>query len=215
MDKSFIKIIQQKIKTPLFTEEDLKLLFHEKSLIQIHSSLSYHIKKNHIIKFKRGVYSLVSIDEKIHFKKFTLGNSLYSPSYISFESALSYHGLIPEAVYEITSACYLSKKKRFETSIGIFTYTYSPVNPFFLEVEKDEENGFLIATPVRALFDLINRRKITYDNWDELELDLRIDFEDLKEYLVVYSANELLELGEAYKKKSTRKLADLLIRSFK
>ena len=66
------------------------------------------------------------------------------PSFISFESALSYHGLIPEAVCEVTSSCHLSKKKRFETSIGIFSYTHSPVKPFFLEVEKDEESGFLI-----------------------------------------------------------------------
>jgi hypothetical protein len=215
MNKSFIKVIQQKIKVTLFTEEDLKLLFHEKSLVQIHSSLSYHIKKNHILKFKRGVYSLVSSDEKIHFSKFSLGNILYSPSYISFESALSYHGLIPEAVYEITSACHLSKRKRFENSLGLFSYAHSPVKPFFLEVEKDEESGFLIASPIRALFDLIYRRKVIYSDLNGLELDLRIDLEDLKEHLQAYNASELLDLGEAYKKKSTRILANLLIRSFK
>lgn len=215
MNKSFIRRIQQNIKTPLFTEEDLKLLFHERSLVQIHSSISYHIKNNHILKFKRGVYSLVSLDEKIHFKKFELGNTLYSPSFISFESALSYHGLIPEAVYEVTSACYLSKKKRFDTSVGMFSYTHSPVNPFFLEVEKEQGNGFLIATPLRALFDLVYRRKIVYENLNDIDLDLRIDLDDLKEYLQGYKASDLLELGETYKKKSTRKLADLLIRSYK
>lgn len=215
MNKSFIKAIQQEIKTPLFTEEDLKLLFYNRSLPQIHSSLSYHIKKNHILKFKRGVYSLVSLDEKIHFKKFNLGNTLYSLSYISFESALSYYGLIPEAVYEVTSACHLAKKKRFDTTVGIFSYTHSPVKPFFLEVEKNKENGYLIASPIRALFDLIYRRKISYKNLNGLELDLRIDLNDLKEYLQDYNTSDLLQLGEAYKKKSTRALANLLIRSFK
>jgi hypothetical protein len=215
MNKPFIKTIQQKIKSSLFTEEDLKLLFHESSLAQIHSSLSYHIKNKHILKLKRGVYSLVSLDQKVYFSKFSLGNALYSPSFISFESALSFYGLIPEAVYEVTSACYLSKKKRFENSLGIFSYTHSPVSPFFLEVEKHEENGQLIATPLRALFDLIYRRKIVYENLNGLELDLRVDLDDLKVYLQEYSASELIELGEAYKKKSTRKLAYLLIRSFK
>jgi len=215
MKNSFIETIQKKIQTPLFTEEDLKILFYKSSLVQIHSSLSYHIKRNHILKFKRGVYSLVSLDEKIHFNKFNLGNTLYSPSFISFESALSYHGLIPEAVYELTSACYLSKKKRFETSIGIFSYSHSPIRPFFLEVEKDEESGFLIASPIRALFDLIYRRKITYESLDGLELDLRIDLDDLQDFLKDYNASDLLELAYAYKKKSTKTLANLLIRSFK
>ncbi|MDD3361788.1 MAG: hypothetical protein PHW34_08975 [Hespellia sp.] len=44
---------------------------------------------------------------------YLLAESIYGPSYLSFEFALSYHGLIPEAVYAFTSATFEKKKKNF------------------------------------------------------------------------------------------------------
>ena len=71
-------------------------------------------------------------------------------SYISFESALSHHGLIPETVYETTSATF-TKNKVFENSLGRFSFAYSPVDPFYLGIEKDEVTNAKIANPLRAL----------------------------------------------------------------
>jgi len=48
-------------------------------------------------------------------------NLLYTPSYVSFDYALSYYGLIPERVYEVTSAT-LHAKKIFETPLERFSY---------------------------------------------------------------------------------------------
>lgn len=42
---------------------------------------------------------------------YLLAGSIYGPSYLSFEYALSYHGLIPEAVYVMTCATFEKKKK--------------------------------------------------------------------------------------------------------
>lgn len=215
MEEGFLKTLQKHIKTPLFSDEDLKLLFRGKPLTTIHNSLSYHLKQKHIIKFKRGLYSLTSIDDKFHFSKFTLANALYAPSFISFESALSFHGLIPEAVHEVTSACFMPKKKSFESPMGAFSFCHSPVRPFFLGVEKDKEQGFLIANPVRSLFDLVNFRKRLYRKVSDLDLDFRIDLDDLENIINQYRAREILELADAYKKKNIKKLAELLIRSYK
>lgn len=215
MEDGFLKTLQKQIKTALFSDEDLKLLFRNKPLTAIHNSLSYHLKRKHIIKFKRGLYSLASIDDKFHFSKFTLANALYGPSFISFESALSFYGLIPEAVHEVTSACFMPKKKNFETPMGAFSFCYSPVRPFFLGVEKNSEQGFLIANPLRALFDLVYLRKRFYKDVSDLELDFRLDLDDFKNILRQYEASDILQLGEAYKKKNTKKLAEQLIRSFK
>ena len=37
----------------------------------------------------------------------------------------------------------------------------------------------------------------------------------LKNYLVSYEASEILNLGDLYKKKNTRKLAEILVKGFK
>lgn len=51
---------------------------------------------------------------------YLLAGSIYGPSYISFEYALSYYGMIPEAVYIVTCATF-DKKKKYETAFGTFT----------------------------------------------------------------------------------------------
>ena len=57
---------------------------------------------------------------------------MISPSYISFESALSYRGLIPEAVYTTTSAC-LKRARRFASKVGLFSFTPIPARAFMEE----------------------------------------------------------------------------------
>lgn len=215
MSSDFLKTLQKEAKAAPFTEEDLKIFFAEKPLTNIHSLLSYHLRNNHIMKLKRGVYVLTPLDETFHFSKFSLGNLLYSPSFVSFESALAFHGLIPEAVHEVTSACFQAKKKLFKTPLGIFSFSYSPVQPFFLDVEKNEKESFLIASPIRALFDLIYLRKRIYHSLNDLEDDFRIDLNDLSLFIAKYKADEILQLGENYKKSSTRILANLLVRGLK
>lgn len=211
MTNDFYSKVMSSVQSSIFTDEDLKLIFSGKELHQIHNSLSYHLKMKHMIKYKRGVYSLAGLRAVI--SVYELASKLYGPSYISFESALSHHGLIPEAVYEVTSACFQKKMKMFKTKVGNFSYVHSPVDPFLLEVEKIDHA--LMATPIRALFDTIYKRKIVYREIGDLDLDLRIDLDELKNIVEPYSANDLIGLGESYMKKSTQVLAQILIRSFK
>ena len=212
MSAEFLSRIKENLKLPLFTDDDLKLLFRDKEPSAIYNSLTYHVKNQHLERFRRGLYSLTSKGgEKHSFSKFKLANKLVLQSFISFESALSHHGLIPEAVHEITSAC-LSKNVVFDNSLGRFSFTYTPIDPFYLGVEKDEITDAKIAQPVRALFDLIYVRRRQYDNASDLESDFRIDLEELKKALGNFKPGEILELGDLYKKKTTKKLATILVR---
>ncbi len=61
---------------------------------------------------------------------FLIANKLYAPSYVSFEMALSYYGLIPEGVYAITSAT-SKKTATFQTPIGKFSYRTLKPQLFF------------------------------------------------------------------------------------
>lgn len=85
-----------------------------------------------------------------------LAASIYGSSYLSFDYALSYWHLIPEAVYAYTSATYDKKKrKQFKTAFGLFTYRDVPkqVFPIGIQIVKEGSYSFLIAQPEKALCD--------------------------------------------------------------
>lgn len=116
-----------------------------------------------------------------------LAASIYGPSYLSFDYALSYWHLIPEAVYAYTSATYDKKKKRqFKTAFGLFTYRDVPKQVFPLGIQIVEEGSysFLIAQPEKALCDkLYTISPVTSLQAFEALLfsDLRIDRETFLE----------------------------------
>lgn len=210
MTCSFIDSIQEIIKGKIFSDQDLKILFFDRPAHQVQNLITYHLNEGNILKYKRGLYTLSSSIRAGRVSKFEISNALYGPSYISFESALSHHGLIPEAVYEVTSACFLKNKKVFENDFGLFSFRHSPVKPFFLEVEK---SNVFIAKPLRALFDLVYSNRKEYKSISDIELDLRIDLVELFELIKNYSDEDLIKLGDLYKKNLTRSLAKIIVGS--
>ena len=87
---------------------------------------------------------------------YLLAGSIYGPSYISFEYALSRYGLIPEAVYAVTCATFeKKKKKKYETPFGTFTYRDVPSEAFPLGIRLVQEGDYFyrIAEPEKALCD--------------------------------------------------------------
>ena len=87
---------------------------------------------------------------------YRLANCICTPSYLSFEFALSYHGLIPEAVYNFTSATFEKKKKKiYKTPFGVFTYRDVPsaVYPYGITCISEQGYAIQIASPEKALCD--------------------------------------------------------------
>ena len=93
---------------------------------------------------------------------------------------MSYHGLIPEAVYATTSASIL-RNKTFETALGNFYYERLPTKNFFVGVDYVEQgkNLFLMATPWKALLDYIFCHKENWNDFSPVEESLRIEPEEL------------------------------------
>ena len=109
------------------------------------------VTSGELISVVRGLYET---DRNV--PGYYLAGSIYGPSYLSFEFALSYHSLIPEAVYQFTSATFEKKKKKqYATPYGTFTYRDVPSEAYPHGVELQEENGygFQIASPEKALCD--------------------------------------------------------------
>jgi hypothetical protein len=86
-----------------------------------------------------------------------LANLVYGPSYLSFEYALQYYGMIPERVEAMTSVT-TGRSRRFMTPLGLFSYRNIPIPAYQIgmtRIEYDETTAFLMATPEKALCDKI------------------------------------------------------------
>ena len=88
-----------------------------------------------IIRIRRGLYCLAPKYQKKGINLYALAQLVYGPSYVSLESALSWHGWIPEAVHAITGASF-KKAKEFTTPLGVFRYDRVPQQVFYTEVER-------------------------------------------------------------------------------
>ena len=137
-----------------------------------------------IIRLKRGLYvaspefsdKLLSIN--------LIANHLYGPSYVSCQSALAYYGLIPERVYGVTSMT-MKHSRKFTNSLGTFDYIRCEQDVFAigLDMQRESDVSFVIATPEKALCDLIATTpglNLRYTNeiltW--LEDDIRFDMDE-------------------------------------
>ena len=109
-------------------------------------------EKGYIRKVIKGYYVFAdrTLNEKVLFE---IANRIYAPSYVSFEMALAYYGLIPESVYGITSAS-TRKTSHFKTPIGSFIYrTIRPKLYFGFDFLKNHEKSFKLASPEKAFLD--------------------------------------------------------------
>ena len=61
------------------------------------------VKTNEIMRLKRGLFILAREYRKSDPHPYVIAAMLHAPSHISLETALSFHGLIPEAVFQVSS----------------------------------------------------------------------------------------------------------------
>ena len=86
---------------------------------------------------------------------FFIANRIYSPSYISLESALSHYGFIPETTLQITSVS-TRKTNFFDTQYGVFSYQSIKNSLYFgYEVIENNDRPFILATPEKAILDYL------------------------------------------------------------
>ena len=146
-------------KLYLFGANDIRALFGL-SMVATASLLHRYKKRGFILQVKRGLYVFPDILPPDLY----IANKIYSPSYISLEFALSYYGIIPENVYEITSVT-TKATRRFETLGKIFSFRKIKKSAYTgYGVEKQGGLSFYIADAEKAFVDinylrLMNRQK--------------------------------------------------------
>ena len=122
MDRAIdIVYVREKIPNDIFTTLELKELLkgYQNQGAKI-ASLLHH---RHIIPLKRGLYAFSEPLRKAPLSDGVMANSIYGPSYVSEEFALSYHGLIPETPGVVTSIT-MGRSRTFINEFGVFTYRY-------------------------------------------------------------------------------------------
>lgn len=129
-----------------------------------------------IFRLTRGVY-----ETNRNVNPCFLASSILSPSYLSFEWALSYYGLIPERVFAITSASLsVRKNKTFINDFGRYTFTDIPSSAFSEGLTYLENGDYItkIATKEKAICDSLSKWRVVHNINDLKELlfiDKRID----------------------------------------
>lgn len=134
----------------IFTRRDFERIFD----LAPHSAKYYletYTQDGLLYRLKRGIYAL-NTDQPIEEE---IANTLYKPSYISFEYALAYHGLLLEMPYVVTSAT--TKATRLIVA-SEKTYSYRTIKrEAFTGYSMVKQNGgsFMIAEKEKAVVDYL------------------------------------------------------------
>lgn len=156
-----------------------------KDYVAPRAKLTRILNSGALIRVKKGLYVFSAPYRRGNLSMEMLANMIYGPSYVSLEWALSYYGMIPEKVEEVTSVT-IKRKAAFTTPIGRFSYEHLNPATYPIGLTRYEESKYqsaLIATKEKALADqlVIRRGKVT--SLVELEnilfQDIRIEEEDL------------------------------------
>ena len=151
-------------------------------------------KKGYVKKIIRNFY-VFSDQETTEPSLFIIANTIYQPSYISFEMALAHYQLIPESVYGITSAA-TKKTTTLKTPLGNFIYRSLKPELFFGYVPIPFQNQrYLIAEPEKALLDYfyLNSTLLNDDDFAGLRINreeflAKVNQEKLEKYLAVFDS---------------------------
>lgn len=154
------------------------------------------VKDGYLIPIIKGLYET---DRSV--PGHCLSEIIYGPSYLSFEYALSWHGLIPEAVYVYTSAtCGKKKKKQYDTPFGVYTYRDVPIRvfPYGTKIYSEKGYGFVMASAEKAVCDILytcspcaNRTELRRLLFEDLRIDegafLNLNMDEMSELAGLYS----------------------------
>lgn len=177
-----------------------------KDYANINQKISIEAKKGNLTKIKKGLYT-----DNLLLDKLVISNVCYAPSYISFEYALSFYGLIPEHVAMYTSACFGKKNnKTYRVNDTTFEYRSIPDDafPYGIKFYKNEAGmRYKMASKEKCLCDTLyskypvrSIKDLKILLFEDLRIDefefMKLDFKFIKEVAPLYHSNTLLTLAK-------------------
>lgn len=194
-------------KTGIFSFTDV-LALETGSRGALRMALTRAVASGDVKRIRRGLYCLSSELSPVLPHPYVLANLVYGPAYVSMETALEYHGWIPEAVHSVFSVTN-SRCRRFVTPFGLFKYESIKQWPLMAGVDRidsDPSGTFFVARPLKALCDIVVARHMDWSGVEPLVESLRIETESLE----TLSSSDFLQLENVYySKKAAKFLAGL------
>lgn len=176
------------------------------------AKLTRMVSSGELIRIRRGLY----VDDPA-MPRMALAPVIYGPSYISFQTALTRYGLIPERAQTIDSASYgKNRDKRYRTPLGEYRYLYLPIAayPHGLGLEEEDGYHYLIASKEKALCDALYKagaiaregevETLLTENWRIERDDLRSLDIDLVRFLAPLYGRKSLTLFASWLEKEVR-----------
>lgn len=150
---NFEDLIKKVSNLPCFT---VGFLTAGRNPAKIRPQISRWVKDHKLIKLHKGLYVLAKPWRKSPLERFAIANKLKIPSYVSLQSALAFHGMIPEYVPQVTSVT-TSRPGTLQTPLGRFDFRHIGKNRFFgfKKTQLAEGQTAFIAGPEKALLDLV------------------------------------------------------------
>lgn len=209
------ELLQQFRDRPFFESREVLYLFDEPKN-QIQKSLSVWTKQEKLLQLRRGCYLLPEHVRTKDPSDYYLSNYLYQPSYVSLQTALSYYGMVPEALGRI-QAITSRHGSSWNTPAGTFTYRKLKKERFWgytvdsLDAPEfsETQSQFYMARPEKAFLDLFylqkgewsaeRIREMRFQNLEQLDRDqLKTDARRFDSPKVQRAVNRLLKFSRVH-----------------
>lgn len=170
--------------------------------------LSRWVKSGRLIQLRRSLYTLPEQFRKTTPHPFLVANRLKHASYVGLQSALEYHGLIPEYVPSVTSVT-TGRPETLFTPLGNFIFKHVKMALFagYRMTDMGDGQSAYIAGPEKALMDLLYLtphsdspgyiEELRLQNIDTLNTDFLFELaEKTGKRKVVRAVNRILALSK-------------------
>lgn len=186
--KSSKNLVAQLKTLPHFNKSSIHQLGRQLGLTDstVDTYISRFLRHKEIYQLKRGLY--VSADFFNENKNdisysFYLANIIRTPSYISSWAALQYYNLATESIHSVTSVT-LKVTKTYRTKVGNFAYQSINEKLFSDFSLVKGKFDFFIASPAKALFDLLyfrarQFRGLSFEQINAMVGELRVDSDEM------------------------------------
>ena len=204
------RVMDSELRARVFSDRHLDALLVG-SAQRRYNLVNRALKAREILRLARGVYILDPSLSGVHPHSFVVAQALRPGSFVSFESALAWHGFIPEAVRQVRCVAPGRRKKQFRVpAYGEFRFAPLPVTPGYLlaGVNREKLAGgvALIAKAIRALLDLACYLKVEPDELDEFIGGLRLD----PDWLDRLTQENILRYREVYRHRRLHRIIEKL-----
>lgn len=131
----------------VFTVDDLAVLWQMTDRSRLWESIKYYLRTNRLHSIQRGVYALSE-----DYSPFEAAVKLFPPAYISYTSALAYHGAFFQYSSEIHVMAQASKRLKVMSG-QVFIYHQLKNYILLNQIGIEKLDGYWMATLERAICD--------------------------------------------------------------